>query len=53
MITSTQLKTALPHCKAPEQWAQALNPAMDKFEINTPTRIACFLAQTGHESGRV
>ena len=25
---------------------------MDKFEINTPARIACFLAQTGHESGQ-
>ena len=52
MIAATILKTALPLCKEPDQWAQALNPAMDKFEINTPARVACFLAQTGHESGQ-
>ena len=52
MITSASLKAALPLCKAPEQWAQVLNSAMEKFEINSPGRIACFLAQTGHESGQ-
>lgn len=52
MITATSLKKALPLCKEPEQWANALNPAMDKFGINTPARIASFLAQTGYESGQ-
>lgn len=28
----------------------ALNQTCDKFQINTPERIACFLAQTAHES---
>ena len=30
-----------------------LNSAMDEFEINTPTRMASFLAQVGHESGQL
>jgi putative chitinase len=29
-----------------------LNSALYEFEINTPRRIAAFLAQVGHESGR-
>lgn len=52
MITTTSLKKVLPLCKEPDQWANALNPAMDKFGINTPARIASFLAQTGYESGQ-
>lgn len=28
-----------------------LNAAMEKYEINTPERIAMFMAQIGHESG--
>jgi len=52
MITPTSLKKVLPLCKEPDQWANALNPAMDKFGINTPARIASFLAQTGYESGQ-
>lgn len=31
-------------------WADALNPAMDQYQINTPQRIAAFIAQTAHES---
>lgn len=36
-----------------ERFADALNEAMAKFEINTPARQAAFLAQVGHESGRL
>lgn len=32
-------------------WAGPLAAAMGRFEINTPARVACFLAQIGHESG--
>jgi putative chitinase len=52
VITAAIIKTALPLCKTPDQWAPALNQAMEKFEINTPPRIACFLAQTAHESAQ-
>ena len=31
----------------------ALNTAMQRWEINTPRRIAAFLAQVGHESGQL
>lgn len=34
-------------------WAADLSTAMDRFEINTPARQAAFLAQVGHESGRL
>ncbi len=32
------------------EWNEALNAAMEKFEINTPSRVAAFLAQIGVES---
>lgn len=32
-------------------WATPLDEALAKYEINTPLRIACFLAQVAHESG--
>ena len=34
-----------------EKWAIPLQFVCDKYEINTPERVAGFLAQTGHESG--
>jgi putative chitinase len=33
-----------------QRWTAPLNEAMQRFEINTPRRIAHFLAQIGHES---
>jgi putative chitinase len=32
-------------------WLPYIERAMDAYEINTPQRIAAFLAQIGHESG--
>jgi putative chitinase len=52
MVTADSLKKVLPLCKEPDKWAIALKPAMDKFEINTPARIASFLTQTGYESAQ-
>lgn len=40
---ATQLRAA--------QWLPHLQSACDRFAINTPRRIAAFLAQIGHESG--
>ena len=35
------------------KWCDSLNAAMAEFGINTPERIAAFVAQIGHESGRL
>jgi putative chitinase len=37
--------------KHPEKWIDAIVATCQEFEINTPQRIASFLAQTSHESG--
>lgn len=52
-ITKEQLKAALPHCRPQEidAFFEPLSEAMEEFEINTPRRMAAFLAQTAHESG--
>ena len=34
-----------------ETLVDPLNAALDKYEINTPERVAMFMAQVGHESG--
>lgn len=34
-------------------WAPHIAAACDTFDINTPKRVAAFLAQIGHESGRL
>lgn len=34
-----------------DAYVEPLNKVFEKFEINTPSRIAMFLAQVGHESG--
>jgi len=48
-LTKDQLKAVMPQCNA-DQWIDPLNAAMEQFEINTPTRMAAFLAQLAHES---
>lgn len=55
MITLGQLIGIMPRC--PKLRAAALlpflNEALDEFEINTPPRMATFLAQLAHESGEL
>jgi putative chitinase len=47
------LSKCLPHARASnlQLYLEPLNATFEKFEINTPARIAAFLAQIGHESG--
>ncbi len=52
MLSANALKKIFPLCVDCELWVAALIPAMEKYEINTPARIANFLAQTGHESNQ-
>ena len=60
MLTLKQFKEFAPHTKYPEQWHDALfapqrelNGAtlLNDYEINTPVRVAAFMAQAHHESG--
>lgn len=49
-ILQAQLAAFLPRLTNVDVWIAALNPAMDRFEINSPARMAAFLAQAAHES---
>ena len=51
MLTVQQFKTLFPNAKEPDGWIAAMNEVFPKYEINTHSRIAAFLAQCGHESG--
>lgn len=51
-ISSESLRQIMPLIGTRiEAFLQPLNDAMEIYEINTPQRIACFLAQLAHESG--
>lgn len=54
MITQQQLMACLAiKADRAAKWCDVLNSAMEAYQINTPKRVAAFLAQIGHESGRL
>ena len=52
MLSADLIRRVFPACTDPAGWAQALAPALERYEINTKARLASFLAQTGHESSQ-
>lgn len=52
LINEQTIATALPNCERARDWADALNPAFEKYNIDTIARISAFIAQTGYESGQ-
>lgn len=50
MITLEQFSAMIPKNKDPKSWYDAAVPLFKKYEINTPLRIAGFMAQCAHES---
>ena len=53
MLTAQLLKQIFPLCADPAGWTQALNLALEKYQINARARLCCFLAPTGDESGQL
>jgi putative chitinase len=51
MITQEQLKQLLPKNPYVSYWHKALEQLFPDYEINTPQRMAAFVAQCAHESG--
>ena len=49
-MTLEQFKAILGNNPYADHWYEALNKLLPDYEINTPQRIASFLAQCGHES---
>ena len=50
MIPLEQFSAMIPKNKDPKSWYDAAVPMFEQYEINTPNRIAGFMAQCAHES---
>lgn len=50
-ITQEQLKSCIGNNPYLEQWCHALNQILPDYGIDTPQRVAAFVAQSAHESG--
>jgi putative chitinase len=50
-LTLEQLKQIVPNNPYIDHWYEALSEVLPDYDINTPQRIAAFLAQCAHESG--
>jgi putative chitinase len=51
MLTENQLRQLIPGNKYVSYWHNALEQLLPDYDINTPQRIAAFIAQCAHESG--
>ena len=50
-LTLDQLQQMVPGIPYADHWHEALSQLLPDYEINTPERIAAFIAQCAHESG--
>ena len=50
-ITTEQLNEIIPGNAYLDHWCEALNQILPEYGIDTPQRVASFLAQCAHESG--
>jgi putative chitinase len=49
-ITQDQLQQLIPKNPRVDQWCAALNTVLPRYQLDTPKRVAAFIAQCGHES---
>lgn len=49
-VTVDELRAMIPTNDDVEEWCEELNKALDKYDINTPKRVAGFISQCAHES---
>lgn len=50
LITREQLEELIPGNKFIDEWCEALNSILPDYSIDTPERVAAFIAQCAHES---
>ena len=50
-ITRDQLNSIIPGNQHLDKWLECLNTILPEYEIDSPERVAAFLAQCAHESG--
>lgn len=50
-FTKDQLQQIIPQNQHLDHWFEALDKILPDYDINTPQRVAAFLAQCAHESG--
>ena len=50
-ITRNQLNSIIPGNQHLDKWLECLNTILPEYEIDSPERVAAFLAQCAHESG--
>lgn len=51
ILTKEQLAQLIPGNPYVEEWHEALAQCLPDYDINTPQRVAAFIAQCAHESG--
>jgi putative chitinase len=51
LITQEQLQQLIPGNQYHAEWCDALNTILPEYGIDTPERVAAFIAQCAHESG--
>ena len=51
ILTKAQLAQMIPGNPYVDHWFEALEQLLPDYDINTPQRVAAFVAQCAHESG--